>query len=1043
MPLSDGDDLSGAPPSGVVAAWAACTRDLLALIDSKGNLVWCNPPLERLLSRRLATWIGEPVTALLPVAEPSKPIWRAAVKQLEHGEAFGEIELEVLTAAGASAWLHVEAHGAGASAGGADGQWLCVMRDGSESVRHAQEAARLQDLLTMAQSFGRLGVWERDLRTGAGRWDAQVFRLYGFDPADGVPSLDQAVSRIHPEDRAQFSYGSLNVQPGRHDKRYRLMLPDGSLRWLQSQWEVRTAPDGSLERAMGILVDDTDSYQLAQALGSTSAQLKLAIELGNIAIWRHDLRTDRVTCNERAHQVFGLPVDVFDFALEDMRSRVHPDDAARVAATAAQALTSELPTDIEARFADAEGHWRTVMTRRVVERAEDGTPIAFVGIALDVTLPAEERRLATEQLRRMEFAATAVGVGVWTFDLVTREAQWSAQVFTLIGRDPAPQPPSLGELKHKIVFPGDWEGIETAMTGLVTSAQGTLVHSFRVRLPSGETRWIEDRARREVRDGKPLLSGVAFDVTERHKAEAALRSADERAALATRSAGIGTWELRLEGADQHWDAQMFRLRGLEPRDTPPTREERLAIVHPDDLPLVFDTRTDLMTDPRPAKYEFRVRWPDGSERWIASRSIAMLDDDGRPVGRVGVNWDITESRLAEAERQASAIARRENVAKSQFLSRVSHELRTPLNAVLGFTQLMQSDDSLESGHKTRLALIRSAGEHLLLLINDMLDLTGLDTGEFRLDPQPVPLAALVRETLPLVEPLAAQSGVSLHVEGVEGVAYADRTRLRQVLINLLTNGIKYNRPQGGVTIRARPTAAATVALEVSDTGRGITPEQLAHLFEPFNRLGVEREGIEGSGIGLVIVKALVERMGGSVSVASKPQRGARFTVTLPVAADASPLEATPTAAATSQTRMPAAVAPEGAPVAHKGRVLYIEDNAVNVLLVQEIVAQRPGLELSSAVDGEQGVRLALEQRPDLTLVDMQLPDFDGFEVLRRLRAAPGGGALRCIALSANALPEDIARALAAGFADYWTKPIDFKQFLAGLDAAFAANARPL
>ncbi len=748
------------------------------------------------MSRGLSSLISEPLWKLLPVAEACLPIWRAAAKNIERGEPFGEIELEVRAAVDACAWLRVEAHRTDAPAAGTNPQWLCVMRDVSESVRHAQEAARLQDLLTLAQSFGRLGMWERDLRTGAARWDEQVFRLYGFDPADGVPSLDLAVSRIHPEDRAQYSYGSLNVQPGRHDKRYRLIHPDGSLRWLQSQWEVKTSPDGSYERAIGILVDDTDAYLLAQALGSTSAQLKLAIELGNIAIWRHDMRSDRVTCNESAHQVFGLPVGILDFALEDMRSRIHPEDAERVAATAAQALTSDRPIDIEARFADGEGHWRTLMTRRVVERAEDGTPNAFVGIALDVTQPAEERRRATEQLRRMEFAAAAVGVGVWTFDLVTREAQWSAQVFALIGREQTLQPPSLGKLKHQIVFPGDWEDIETAMTGLATSAQGTLVHSFRVRLPSGETRWIEDRARREVHDGKPLLSGVAFDVTERRKTEAALRSADERAALATRSADIGTWELSLVGPGQRWDAQMFRLRGLEPRDAPPTREERLAIVHPDDRASVFDTSPDLLTDRKPAKYEFRVRWPDGSEHWLASRSIAVFDDDGRPVGRVGVNWDITESRLAEAERQAGAIARRENLAKSQFLSRVSHELRTPLNAVLGFTQLMQSDDALATGHKARLALIRSAGEHLLLLINDMLDLTGLDTGELRLEPQPVELAALVRETLPLVEPLAAQYGVSLQVDGVEGVAFADRTRLRQVLINLLTNGIKYNRPQG-------------------------------------------------------------------------------------------------------------------------------------------------------------------------------------------------------------------------------------------------------
>ncbi|HRP27268.1 MAG TPA: ATP-binding protein, partial [Burkholderiaceae bacterium] len=541
--------------------------------------------------------------------------------------------------------------------------------------------------------------------------------------------------------------------------------------------------------------------------------------------------------------------------------------------------------------------------------------------------------------------------------------------------------------------------------------------------------------RRGFLDGRATLFGVTLDVTRRKRAEEALRSADERAALATRSAGIGTWETSLVEADERWDAQMYRLRGIAPRDRPPSREERLAMLHPDDRALVFDSRPDARTHAGVARYEFRVRWPDGSERWIASRSMAVLDDTGLPIRRVGVNWDITESKLAEAARQESALAQQESRAKSQFLSRVSHELRTPLNAVLGFTQLMQAEDSLRAADKERLALIRSAGEHLLALINDMLDLTALDTGEMKLDPRPVSIPELVAETLPLVEPMAAQHEVTLRTEGLEGIVLADRTRLRQVLINLLTNAIKYNRPQGSVAIGTRH-AGQHPTIEVSDTGRGLTQDQLAHLFEPFNRLGAESDAVEGSGIGLVIVKTFVERMGGKVAVDSEPGRGTRFRVTLP--------GATWAGAAREPARLPAEAGLQAADAgthAARGRLLYIEDNAVNVLLVRELVTRRPGIEMLSAADGSQGVALALAQRPELVLIDMQLPDFDGFEVLHRLRAAPDGASLRCIALSANALPQDIERALAAGFADYWTKPIDFDRFLAGIDAAFGVAPR--
>jgi len=213
-----------------------------------------------------------------------------------------------------------------------------------------------------------------------------------------------------------------------------------------------------------------------------------------------------------------------------------------------------------------------------------------------------------------------------------------------------------------------------------------------------------------------------------------------------------------------------------------------------------------------------------------------------------------------------------------------------------------------------------------------------------------------------------------------------------------------------------------VILRVRDTGRGLNANQRSHLFEPFNRLGIEREGIEGTGIGLAIVKALIDRMEGTISVTSEPGVGTLFEVSLPEGV----------AGASTEWR----AAPLSAPVnriEHTGQLLYIEDNPINVMVVEELVASRSGLRIVSEPNGERGVARARELRPDLIMVDMQLPDFDGFEVLRRLRAAPETADIPCVVLSANAMPEDITRALAAGFAEYWTKPIDFSAFLTSLD----------
>jgi hypothetical protein len=293
----------------------------------------------------------------------------------------------------------------------------------------------------------------------------------------------------------------------------------------------------------------------------------------------------------------------------------------------------------------------------------------------------------------------------------------------------------------------------------------------------------------------------------------------------------------------------------------------------------------------------------------------------------------------------------------------------------------------------------------------------------------VALASLAQTTLPLVELLAQEHGVTLQLGNLDGWALADPVRLRQVLLNLLSNAIKYNRRGGCVTVHTERQNGWQL-LRVQDTGRGLSEDQLRHLFEPFNRLGADHEGIAGTGIGLAIVQASVQHMGGSVSVSSRPGAGSCFELSLQRAQP--PLPAQPAFAA-DHALLPPRLPPGG-------RVLYIEDNEVNLLIVSELMRQRPALQFLSATDGASGVATARAELPVLILLDMQLPDMDGHEVLRRLRADPATAGIRCIALSANAMPEDIRHALAHGFSDYWTKPLDLQAFLRSIDALFGSPA---
>ena len=402
---------------------------------------------------------------------------------------------------------------------------------------------------------------------------------------------------------------------------------------------------------------------------------------------------------------------------------------------------------------------------------------------------------------------------------------------------------------------------------------------------------------------------------------------------------------------------------------------------------------------------------------------AMLDRLLRLNGEL--EQRVTE-RTADLKR-ARDEAERANRAKSDFLSATSHDLRTPMNAILGFSQLLESDtaERLSDRHRGQVREIRRAGSHLLELINDVLDLARVEAGMQSVRMEPVPVAVLLDDCLSLMQPAAREKGIRLS-ESVRSPCQcfvsADRTRLKQVLVNLLSNAIKYNREHGSVDIGCTAIDEHTIQISVSDTGPGLGPQQLKRLFQPFDRLGADAGSIEGAGIGLALSKRLVELMNGSIGVESSPGRGCRFWVRLERAQAVESL-AEPTAPAMLDA---ANVRTVGA----THTVLYIEDNPVNVLLMEAVVEREPAWRLIHAPLPELGLELAAAQPPDLILLDIQLPGFDGYEVLRRLRAMESTRAIPVVAITASAMHGEVEKGLAAGFGDYLTKPLDVARLLA-------------
>lgn len=402
-----------------------------------------------------------------------------------------------------------------------------------------------------------------------------------------------------------------------------------------------------------------------------------------------------------------------------------------------------------------------------------------------------------------------------------------------------------------------------------------------------------------------------------------------------------------------------------------------------------------------------------------------------------MSLDITDLHEAQQVREALARAESASRAKTEFLSRMSHELRTPLNAVLGFAELLRqgAQGRLTPQELAQLDLLQQAGWHLLTLINDVLDVSRIEAGHLVVQAETLALLPLLDEAMQMTRRAADERAVSL-VPAYDACApvgvRADPTRLRQVVLNLLSNAVKYNRPGGVVTVSLR-VEPEWVHLQIEDTGLGMTNEQLSHLFEPFNRLGRERGAIEGTGIGLALTRQLLRLMQGNIGVDSKLGIGTCVSVSLPR------VESVPC--------VPEQPLPQTAPAAPRGTVLYVEDNDVNALLVEQILARWADLRFVRAHDGTSGFELARSLQPDLLLLDMQLPDIDGLEVLRRVKADAATRHLCVVALSASAMPEEVARATQLGADEYWTKPLAVDRFLADvarlMDEAAAKGPRTM
>jgi PAS domain S-box-containing protein len=564
---------------------------------------------------------------------------------------------------------------------------------------------------------------------------------------------------------------------------------------------------------------------------------------------------------------------------------------------------------------------------------------------------------------------------------------------------------------------------------------------WRITTPSGRRKWLEGRGHPQRQDdGSVLWNSLILDVTEQRLAEEALRVKDAALESSLNGIALATLEGELtyvnpafcamwattpgqalgRHATEFWHARRHPEAVIEALQTVGHWTGEMQATRGDGQTFDVEVAASL------------VRGPAGQPLCMMGSFVDVTARNRAQAALTALNAEL-EARVQErtaAMARAMAEAERANRAKSEFLSQMSHELRTPMNAVLGFAQLLELDPVLDQRQRGHVREILRSGRHLLTLINDVLDLARVEAGRMPLSLEPVALAPVVDEALTMLAPLAPTRGVRLPAcpSALQAVVHADRTRLMQVLVNLLANAIKYNRPGGAVTL-SEQAAGGRWRIEVGDEGPGIPPERLTQLFEPFQRLGAD-QAVEGTGIGLVITRRMVELMSGRISVDSRPGGGTRFAIELPAATQAV-AAAAPVGIAPGPTDAPPPPGPH--------RVLYIDDNPANVRLVHEVLDGWAGVSLDTAHMGRLGLDLARTHPPDLVMLDLQLPDMDGYGLLAALKADPRLSTVPVLAVTSLGTAQDVARGRQAGFVDYLVKPVEMASLRAAVARALAGR----
>ena len=825
------------------------------------------------------------------------------------------------------------------------------------------------------------------------------------------------------------------ARPERRARMVERLAADGFVRELEEEVKTRTGEvlivlasispveiDGE-PCLIGHIHDITERRRLEQELRESRERFRQVTETFQQGFLLREVDPPAVLyASPAVARIFGVDLDVLYADALALQRLIHPQD---LPAVTARRNAMAGATDFEFRIVRADGQTRWIRTRAEPVPTEPGQAARIAAVSEDVTVERGLREALRDSEERFRLIVEGVqDYAIFMLDVDGNVNTWNAGARRIKGYE-------AGEIvgRHFSAFypAADVAAGKPARELALAQARGR-VEDEGWRIRKDGTQFWANVLITAVWDGDGTLRGYAKitrDLTKRRAAEVELRDSEARFRLLAENSTDVIGRLAPDLRILYVSPACRSVYGHEPEAM--VGRHGWDFIHPDDLAAM---RADFSAAAEPRDVvtnTYRVLRGDGDHVWVEATIHAIRDPQtGDVVEFHTVARDVGDRVRAEADiRRARDEAERANAAKSDFLSRMSHELRTPLHAILGFSDLV-SRAGVSETQRRHLSHITRGGNHLLDLINEILDLSRIERGELGISLEAVHLGKVVHEALDLIVPLAAARTVTIRpfaAEDAEVHVRADRQRLKQVLLNILSNAVKYNREGGEITVTSSCAGSPTARIEITDTGSGIGEDDLGRVFAAFERLGAETTDVEGPGLGLTMRKGLIGALGGQIGVESTVGRGSRFWFELPiVAATALPARSDDhgVAAASPRTRV-------------ARTVLYIEDNPSNIMLAEAILAARPEVTLLVATQGGLGLELAREHQPALILLDLNLPDMSGAEVLRRIRGGVRGADVAVVMLSADATPKQIARLRRAGADEYLTKPFGADELLAAVD----------